>query len=550
MSQAKQTVPQTVPHYDAIIIGAGIAGMYQLYRLRELGMNVRVFEHGSDVGGTWYWNRYPGARFDSESYSYGYSWSKELLQEWSWKEHFSPQPDNMEYLDLVARKFDMRKDITFNAFVTAATYDEAANEWEIKTEQGERARARFLITAVGILSATQLPRVPGIGNFKGIAFHTSRWPKAETGFGGKDIGMKGKRVGVIGTGATGVQLIQEVAKVAGHLSVFQLAPEFCAPLRNAKITDEEQAKIKSSYDEIFEKCKNASAGFIHDFVMKSALEVPAAEREAFFEYLYARPGFEKWFGNYYDIMTDRKANDLITEFISNKIRSRVKDPVLAEKLIPKNHGFGLRRVPMETNYYEVYNQPNVTLVDLRETPIQEIVANGVKTSEKVHELDILIYATGFDAVTGSFTRMDITGKGGQKLKDKWADGPRTLLGIGGNGFPNFLTLVGPHNGATFCNIPRCIEQNVEWVSDLMKYMRDKKLSRLEPSKAAEDVWTAHVGETIQSSLLSQTDSWFMGQNLNMPEKKRGFLLYAGGSQAYRAKCEEVASKNYEGFDLS
>jgi len=539
----------TTPNYDAIIIGAGISGMYQLYRLRELGMNVRVFEDGSDVGGTWYWNRYPGARFDSETYTYCYSWDKELLQEWDWKEHFSPQPDNMAYYDHVATKFNLRKDITFNARVKAAKYDEAANEWEIETEKGERARGRYLITAVGVLSATQMPRIPGVDKFKGFSCHTSRWPKAETGFGGKDIGMKGKRVGIIGTGATGVQLIQEAAKVAGHLTVFQLAPEFCAPLRNAPITADEMAHIKATYPEIFERCNKNSSGFMHEFVMKSALEVSEKERNEYFEYLYSRPGFEKWLGNYYDIMTDLKANALITEFMSNKIRSRVKDKVLAEKLVPKNHGFGMRRVPMDTNYYEVYNQDNVTLVDLRETPIQEIVENGVKTSDKVHELDILIYATGFDAVTGSFTRMDISGVGGKKLNDKWADGPVTYLGMGGHDFPNFLTLVGPHNGATFCNIPRCIEQNVEWVSGLMKYMRDKKLTRIEPTIQAEKEWTAHVAETSEISLFTKTDSWFMGVNLNMPEKKRGFLLYAGGAHAYRARCEEVAAKGYEGFAL-
>jgi len=540
----------TAKQYDAIVIGAGIAGMYQLYRLRELGLSVRVFEDGGDVGGTWYWNRYPGARFDSESYTYCYSWSKELLQEWDWKEHFSPQPDNLEYLNYVADKFDLRKDISFNSRVRAATYEEAANCWEIATEKGDRARARFLITAVGVLSATQMPRIPGVDSFRGISFHTSRWPKAESGTGGKDIGHAGKRVGVIGTGATGVQLIQEVAKTAGQLIVFQLAPEFCAPLLNRKITDEEQAKIKATYPEIFRKCNESIAGFMHDFVMKSALQVSAEEREAFFEYLYARPGFEIWLGNYYDILTDRKANDLITDFVSRKIRARVKDPITAEKLVPKNHGFGTRRVPMETNYYEVYNQPNVTLVDLRETPIERITEKGVKTSEKSYDLDILIYATGFDAVTGSFTRIDITGVGGRKLKDKWADGPRTYLGMGGNGFPNFLTLVGPHNGATFCNIPRCIEQNVEWVTDLMSYMRDKKLTRLEPTHAAEDAWTTHVNQSAEGSLLSKTDSWFMGVNPNMPERKRTFLLYAGGTQAYNAKCKEVAANNYEGFALS
>ena len=421
--------------------------------------------------------------------------------------------------------------------------------WEIETEKGEKARARFLITAVGILSATQMPRVPGIENFKGISFHTSRWPKAETGFGGKDIGMQGKRVGVIGTGATGVQFIQEAAKVAGHLTVFQLAPEFCAPLHNGKITDAEQAHIKATYPEIFKRCYDNSAGFMHDFVRKSALDVPAEEREAFFEYLYARPGFEIWLGNYIDTMTDPKANALITEFIGRKIRARVKDPVVAEKLVPKNHGFGTRRVPMETNYYEVYNQPNVTLVDISETPIERITEKGVKTSDKEYELDILIYATGFDAVTGSFTRMDITGVGGKKLKDKWADGPRTFLGLQGNGFPNLLTLVGPHNGATFCNLPRCIEENVDFVSKLMAYMRDKQLVRIEPTIAAEDAWTQHVNDTAEGSLLSKVDNWFMGVNINMPEKKRTFLLYAGGIQTYRDKLEDVVAKGYDGFAL-
>jgi cation diffusion facilitator CzcD-associated flavoprotein CzcO len=540
----------TVPQYDAIVIGAGIAGLYQLYRLRELGLSVRVFEHGSDIGGTWYWNRYPGCRFDSESYTYGYSWSKEVLQEWNWTERFAPQPETLEYLDFVARKFDLRKDITFNARVKAATYNEAGNYWEIETESGEKARARFLITAIGILSATQMPRVPGIENFKGISFHTSRWPKAEKGFGGKDIGMAGKRVGVIGTGATGVQFIQEAAKVAGQLTVFQLAPEFCAPLHNGKIAPEEMAHIKATYDQIFKQCHDNSAGFIHDFVRKSALEVSDEERETFFEYLYARPGFEIWLGNYVDTMTDPKANALITDFISRKIRQRVKDPVIAEKLVPKNHGFGSRRVPMETNYYEVYNQPNVKLVDISETPIERITEKGVKTSEKEYELDILIYATGFDAVTGSFTRIDITGVGGQKLKDKWADGPHTYLGLQGNGFPNLLTLVGPHNGATFCNLPRCIEENVEWVSDLMKYMRDKQLVKIEPTKAAEDAWTKHVYETAEGTLLSKVDNWFMGVNINMPEKKRGFLLYAGGIQSYRDKLDQVVKNNYEGFTLN
>lgn len=534
--------------YDVIVMGAGIAGMYQLHKLRELGFSVRVFEAADGVGGVWHWNNYPGCRFDSESYTYGYSWSDEVLQEWNWTERFAPQTETKKYLNFVADKFDFRKDIEFNSKVTKATYDVDAKQWEIELENGGTARAEFLISATGPLNAYTLPRIPGIDSFKGEWAHTARYP--EKGFGGKGHDFTGKRVGVIGTGATGVQVIQEVAKTADTLTVFQLAPEWCAPLKNGPIEQDEMDDIKANYKQIFAECSETFGAFRHKFDERSALEVTDEEREAFFEKRYDEPGFGIWLANFRDIMTDRKANDLITDFIARKIRSRVNNPKTAEDLIPKDHGFGTRRVPMETNYYEVYNQDNVALVNLKETPIEEIVPEGVKCSDKLHDLDIIIYATGFDAVTGSLKRIDITGKDGQKLTDKWANGPRTLLGMQTAGFPNLFTLVGPHNGATFCNIPRCIEQNVEWVTDLVAYMKKKDLHEIEPSVDAEDAWTEHVDQTAAGTLFPTADSWFMGVNLNDPTKKRTFMLYAGGQMDYKARCNEVAENDYKGFVLN
>ncbi len=537
----------TAPHYDAIIIGAGVTGLYQLYRLREMGLSVRVIEAAGGVGGTWFWNRYPGCRFDSESESYAYSFSKELLQEWSWTEHYSPQPETLRYLNHVADKFDLRKDIQFNTRVRAANFDATANCWEIEAESGERARARYLITALGPLSAPMMPKIPGMETFRGTAFHTFNWPADPKGWGGADVGVKGKRVGIIGTGATGVQVIQEVAKTAGSLTVFQRRPNWCTPLGNGPISAEEQAKIKASYPEIFAKCKTSFASMVHDADPRSALEVSAEEREALFEKLYPGPGFSLWLGAFGDILTNQKANDLISDFVARKIRQRVKDSKIAEKLIPKDHGFGTRRVPLETNYYEVYNQPNVTLVDISETPIERITPNGVKTSGGEYELDILIYATGFDAVTGAITRIDITGEGGVKLKDKWANGPRSFLGLQSAGFPNLFTLVGPQGNSALCNIPRCAELNVEWVSDLIRHIRDNQLARTQPSKAAEDNWVNHVAEVADATLLAKTDSWYTGSNV--PDKKRTFLIWAGGNPAYREILADVAARGYEGFDL-
>jgi cation diffusion facilitator CzcD-associated flavoprotein CzcO len=531
---------QPVEQFDAIVIGAGVGGLYQMYRLRQLGLKIKCFEHGSGVGGTWYWNRYPGARFDSESYTYGYSFSEELLQEWDWKEHFSGQPENERYLNYVADKFDLKRDIQFNSRVVAAKYDEAANCWEVQLEDGSKTRTRFLITAVGILSAHNIPDFAGLDSFKGESFHTSRWPKEKVDF-------TGKRVGVIGTGATAVQLITEIAKEVGHLTVFQRTANYCAPLRNGLVDAETQAKIKASYPEIFKRTRETFAGFIHDFDPRSVFDVSPEERQARFEELWAQPGFSKWLGNFSDVLTNKEANELFAEFVRNKIRERVKDPVMAEKLVPKDHPFGTKRVPLESGYYEQFNRDNITLVDLKQSPIERITPKGVKTSDTEYELDVIIYATGFDAVTGPLTRIDIRGVDGQSLKEKWADGPQTYLGIQVAGFPNLFTLVGPHNGATFCNMPRCIEQNVEWVGDCLRYMYEKGYERIEATPEAEEAWTEHANQVAEGSLLTQTDSWFMGANIQ--GKKKTVLMYLGGPKAYRIKCDEVVAKDYEGFAL-
>jgi cation diffusion facilitator CzcD-associated flavoprotein CzcO len=537
VAERQHTTPETT--YDAIIIGAGISGIYQLYRLRQLGMKVRVFEAGTGLGGTWYWCRYPGARFDSESWSYGYSFSEDLLKEWDWKEHFSPQPDNLEYLNLVADKFDLRRDMQFRSRVTAAHWNDAANQWTVTLESGETASARFLFTAVGILSAHTLPRIPGVESFRGPAYHTARWPHTPVDF-------TGKRVGIIGTGASAIQAIPEIAKEAKHLTVFQRRPNWAAPLHNAKIGKAEMEEIKSRYPEIYARCAGTPGWFIHQPDPRKTLEVPAEEREAFWEKLYAEPGFGIWMANFSDILIDEKANAAISEFIAKKIRQRVKDPKIAEKLIPRNHGFATRRVPLETGYYEAYNRDNVLLVDVNETPIERITPDGIRTSEKEHELDILVYATGFDGVTGAFDRIDIRGPGGARLKDVWADGPRTYLGQLIDGFPNLLMVLGPHTARG--NIPRAIEHSVEWQTGLLRFMREHDYTRVEtrPEHVAE--WTEIVIKAAERLLSSKVDSWQTGVNRNVDGRSvRRVLGYNGNGVHYRRKTAEVAAGGYKEF---
>jgi cation diffusion facilitator CzcD-associated flavoprotein CzcO len=541
---ARRAASRGLERYEVAIIGAGLSGMYQLHRLRGLTRSVHLFEAGDGVGGTWYWNRYPGARFDSESWTYGFSFSDELLQEWNWSEHFSAQPETLRYCNYVADKFDLRRDITFASRLASADYDERANEWDLAFQNGRRARARFLITAIGPLSAPTMPAIAGVEDYRGEAYHTALWPH-------KPVRFEGKHVAVIGTGATGVQAITEVAKTAGNLTVFQRTPNWCAPLRNSAIDADAQVRIKENYPEIFARCRDSFGCFIHDADPRNALEVSPEEREAFYERRYAEPGFGIWMGNFRDILIDKAANATITEFMRRKIRERLRDPALADKLIPTNHGFGTRRVPLESGYYEVYNQANVALVDLRQTPIERITPSGIKTSTAEYACDMIIYATGFDAITGAFDRIAFRGRGGHLLKDKWASGPRTYLGLQVAGFPNMLTLVGPHNAATFCNIPRCIEQNVDWVTDLLGYMGRNGYTRVEATEAAEEAWTQHVYESAARLLLMDVDSWMTGVNGNVPgRQQRTFMAYAGGAPKYRAKCDEVAASGYLGFALA
>ena len=526
---------------DAIVIGAGISGMYQLHKLRALGLSTRVYEAGDNVGGTWYWNRYPGARFDSESYSYQLSFSQELLDEWNWSEHFAAQPETLRYVNFVADKLDLRRDIQFNTLIRGARYNEQQKVWTVYTKKGDVAEAKFLITALGPLSVPTMPAIEGTEKFQGESFHTGEWPHHPVTF-------ENKKVAVIGTGATGVQVIQEVAKTAGSLTVFQRNPNWCAPLNNSAIKDSEQPDIHARYQEVFDLCRTTHGAFMYDADPRNALDLSKAERDTFFEKLYGEPGFGIWLGNFRDLLIDEEANATISEFVANKIRSRVKDPKTAENLIPTNHGFGTRRIPMETKYYEVYNQDNVRLVNLRETPITRITETGLSTIDENLDFDIIIYATGFDAVLGGFNRLSIEGIAGQTLKEKWAEGPRTHLGMQVNGFPNMFMLVGPHNAASFCNIPRCIEQNVEWVSDLVGYMKEKDIETVDAILDAEDAWTEHVYQTSQGLLLAKVDSWFNGININLPGRQtRNFLLYAGGAPSYRKRCDDVAENSYEGM---
>lgn len=536
--------------YDALIIGAGISGLYMLTKLREIGLSVKVLEAGSDVGGVWYWNRYPGARLDSESYTYGYSFSEELLQEWNWSELFSGQPENLRYLQHVADKFDLKRDIRFNSRVEKATFEESGSTWTIEMEDGGSLTGRFIISAMGPVSAVQMPAIDGIDVFQGDSWHTAHWPRDPDGLGPAPYDFSQKRVGVIGTGATGIQVIQELSKDVGELFVFQRSGNWSAPLGNAPITDAAMAEIKQRYPEIFTLCRSHDGSFIHNAIDKSALEATKEERDALFEEKYYAPGFGIWFGTFNDVLVDKRANVLLSEYAARKIRERVQDPVTAEKLIPKDHGFGMRRLPLETNYYEAYNQDNVHLVDCLESPIQRITTSGIETVQCHYDLDVIIYATGFDTIVGALKRVEIRGVGGVLLKEKWKAGPQTYLGVQSAGFPNLFILVGPHSGATFCNIPRCIEEIVEWTAEFLGYLDAHGITRVEALREAEAEWTRHVYELADMTLFNEAESWFNGKNYNDPEAVRTFLLYAGGGPVYREKLRQVRDGGYEGFNLS
>lgn len=540
------------PQFDAVVIGAGITGMYQAYVLRNSGFSVRGYDGASDVGGTWYWNRYPGCRLDTESYAYGYFGLKGIIPEWRWSERFAGQPEMLRYAKYAADKMDIRRNFQFNTRVTKAYYNDATELWDLELDDQSRTTCRFLVSAVGPLSATRMPNFDGMESFRGESFHTSRWPRDPSDpNGAKQIDFSGKRVGVIGTGATGVQVIPIVAKSASELYVFQRSPNWCTPLGNTPISDEEMEKLRKEYDEILAFVKSTETGFPYVRNKKKASQTTPEERQELFETLYNMSGYGIWLSGYRDLLTSRTSNGYLGDFIANKIRQRVKDPVLAEKLVPKDHPFGTKRVPMETYYYEVFNQPNVHLIDVRETPITRVVQEGLQVGDQVHELDIIIYATGFDGVTGSFDLIDIRGKGGARLKDVWEDGPVTYLGLQVRGFPNFFTLVGPHNGATFCNVGVCGGLQVEWVSDMLRYMREHDLVSSEATAVAQEKWTAQVYEDFSKTLLTEGNAWWIKVKTH-PDgtQTRRALVHVSGGPEYRRFCDDIASRHYEGFELS
>jgi cation diffusion facilitator CzcD-associated flavoprotein CzcO len=543
---SRSRADRTKPEHEVIIVGAGVAGIYQIKRLVDLGVDAVVLEAGEDLGGTWFWNRYPGARFDSESYTYGYSFSKEVLDEWHWKERFSGQPENLRYLNFVADKFGLRQHMQFNARISAMRFDEEQNIWTVELLDGRKMTTRFVVTGVGLLSAPTPPKIDGMESFEGESFHTFHWPK-------EPVELAGKKVAVIGTGATGIQCIAEIADKVGELKVFQRRPNWSAPLNNSEISEEEMADIRSRYDEIFAQCATTPGGFEHGPDRRGFYNVSKEERRELWDRLYEEPGFGIWLRNFVEIFVDEEANAEISEYIAERIRGRVDDPAIAEKLIPKDHGFGVQRVPLETNYFEVYNRDNVELIDITETPIECITPSGIKTSDGEFDFDLIVYATGFDAMTGSFDRIDIEGVGGQKLRDRWHDGPTTYLGLQIHGFPNLMMLAGPQSGSASTNFPRGIETCVDWVTEMLEHVWEQQYERVEATPEAEVEWTQHVADMYKVMLMRNAKSWFTGYNSNVEGHEEGqirYFVYNGGSPKFQRRIDSVRDNGYEGIAFS
>jgi len=533
------------PDYEVIIIGAGVAGIYQIKRLSDLGVKATVLERDPDLGGTWYQNRYPGARFDSESFTYGYSFSQELLDEWHWTELFSPQPETLKYLNYVVDKFDLRQYMQFDCTVEAMTFDDETDSWSLELADGRTLTCHHVITAIGVLSIPTKPQIEGMDTFEGLSFHPAEWPHDPPS-------LVGKRVAIIGTGATAIQAIPEVAKEAAHLTVFQRRPNWAAPLNNRPISAEEMADIRQRYDDIFERCARSPGGFEHEPDRRGWDNVTREERLELWNRLYDGPGFGIWLQNFTEIFMDEDANAEFSDYIADRIRQRVDDPELAEKLIPTDHGFGIQRVPLETGYFETYNRDNVTLVDAAETPIERITSDGVETSDGTERpFGIIVYATGFDAFTGPFDRIDIQGLGGQKLRTKWVDGPVTYLGMTVHGFPNLFMLAGPQIAAT--NFPRACETAVDWVTPLLEHMWEQGHTRFEVTAEAEQGWYDHVAKMYEPFLLRKAKSWITGYNGNLEGHEYGkmrYNIYNGGGPKYASILSEVADNDYEGFTFS
>jgi len=539
-SQERQSAQAGV--FDALVIGAGFSGLYQLLCLRDrLGLSVRVLEAADGVGGTWYWNRYPGARCDSESHSYCYSFSAELMREWEWSERYPGPPEILRYLNHVAERFDLKRDIRFNTRVRSAHYDEQANLWRVSTDAGEALTAQFLITAVGCLSSANIPNIPGLDTFAGRWYHTGQWPH-------EGVDFSGKRVGLIGTGSTGIQAAPVIAETAAHLSVFQRTANYSVPARNAPLTPEFKRYIKENTAEIRRVMHSTVNGHPWPISDRLALETSPGERQALYEKAWETGGL-RFRATFRDLVTDNAANDTAAAFLRAKIREIVKDPATAAKLSDIDHPYAAKRPPIDTDYFETFNRENVALVDLRSEPIERITPRGIRTRNDEYPLDIIVFATGFDGMTGSLLRMDIRGRDGLSLAKEWAAGPRNYLGLQVAGFPNLFMVTGPGSPSVLCNMPVAIEQHVEWITDCIAHMRTNGLKRIEPRDEAVDSWVAQVNTAANATLLPQAKhSWYLGANV--PGKPRVFMPYAGGMAHYRKICADVAARDYEGFTLS
>jgi cation diffusion facilitator CzcD-associated flavoprotein CzcO len=541
MDMAKDTSIQPI-ELDALVIGAGFAGLYQLLCLRDrLGLSVKALEAGGGVGGTWYWNRYPGARCDSESHVYWYTFSPELMSAWEWSERYPGQPEIMRYLNFVADRFDLKRDIRFHTRVVAAHYDEAANRWRVRTDQGDIYVVQFLITAVGCLSTANVPDFPGLKDFAGDWYHTGQWPHAGVDF-------TGKRVGMIGTGSTGIQAAPVIAQAAAHLTVFQRTANYSVPARNGPLTEEFRDYIKQHPGEIRAFTRETLNGMAFRIEQRLAVETPPEQREEIYEAAWERGGLQ-FRAAFQDMMVSKAANDTAADFIKRKIRSMVKDPKTAAILSDIDHPYAAKRPPIDTNYFETFNRPNVTLVDVKAAPIQAITPSGIRTTDAEHELDIIVFATGFDAMTGPMLRIDIRGRDGVTLKDAWEAGPRNYLGLQVAGFPNLFTITGPGSPSVLCNMPVAIEQHADWIAGCIGHMRAHGLGRIEARADAMDQWVAEVNEVASKTLFPLAKhSWYLGANI--PGKPRVFMPYAGGMVRYREICNDVAARGYEGFMLS
>jgi cation diffusion facilitator CzcD-associated flavoprotein CzcO len=530
--------------YEVLVIGAGVAGICQIKKLQDMGLKALVLEAGGGLGGTWYNNRYPGCRFDSESYTYGFKFSRDLLDAWHWKELFSPQPENLKYLNFVADKFDLHKHIRLNAAVAKMVWDEAARLWTVTLHGGDQLTSRFVITCTGALGVPTMPAYEGMDDFEGPSFHSYHWPH-------EPLDLTGKRVGVIGTGASGIQIIADIADKVGVLTVFQRRPNWSVPLNNRPITEAEMEDIRQRYEEIFAVCAKSNGGFDHLPDRRAYDSVSTDERRKLWDQLYDAPGFALLLANFRETFLEPQANRDLSDYVAERIRARVNDPAVAEKLIPRDHGFGMRRMPMETGYFEAYNQDNVRLVSLLDTPIERVTKTGLQTSAESFEFDVLVYATGFDAMTGAFDQIDIRGVDAQPLKKKWQGSPTTYLGVMVHGFPNMLMVAGPQSVSGSTNYPRAIEVCVDWIGDLLEHARSASVSRLEAGENAEAAWTQEVIALQEAMPFSKVKSWFTGFNANVQAADAAprYIAYWGGAPRYTKTLNQVSSEGFRDINM-